>query len=122
MEGHSLIYSIWKEIKASFPDCHVSCCWRSEVDQARCFKEGTSRLRFPLSAHNAMSDGKPYSRAIDLFRMVDGKAVFDRQYYKKIAEYLKSIAKPIEWGGAWTRFADAPHFQLEAMIPQNWKG
>ena len=54
--------------------------------------------------------------AVDIVIFIDGKANWDFDKYKQVAEHIKSKAKelniPIEWGGDWTSFKDGPHFQL----------
>ncbi len=54
--------------------------------------------------------------AVDLAAWVDGTVSWDWKHYYKIAEAVKQAASelkiPIEWGGDWKRFKDAPHWQL----------
>lgn len=54
--------------------------------------------------------------AVDIVIFIDGKANWDFEKYRLVADHIKSKAKelniPIEWGGDWTSFKDGPHFQL----------
>ena len=55
--------------------------------------------------------------AVDICVLVDGKANWDFENYRKIADVFKECAKElgvkITWGGDWTSFRDGPHFQIE---------
>ena len=55
--------------------------------------------------------------AFDIYAYVNGKATWDKKYYKPIADHLKQIAKDkfnvyLEWGGDFRTFQDLPHFQI----------
>lgn len=103
-------------VKPQFPDAHISCAWRGQLDQDRAYLEGKSRLKFPKSKHNRISDGKPASLALDLFRLLpDGKAEFPPGFYFQIAEVVRENKVPIEWGGDWRAkgFTDMPHFEIK---------
>jgi len=54
--------------------------------------------------------------AVDLAAWVDGTISWDWKYYEQIEAAMKQAASelkiPIEWGGDWKRFKDAPHWQL----------
>lgn len=102
------------DILARFPDCHISCAFRGEAEQNQAFKNGKSRLKWPNSKHNVMKDGLPCSEAIDLFQLSDlGTAIFNRDYYKTIFNFIKENQLPIAWGGLWVTFKDNPHFELK---------
>jgi peptidoglycan L-alanyl-D-glutamate endopeptidase CwlK len=55
--------------------------------------------------------------AVDIAVYVDGQITWDFQYYKAVADHVKSVAKElkvdIEWGGDWKSLVDGPHFQLK---------
>ena len=55
--------------------------------------------------------------AVDICVLIDGKANWDFENYRKIADVFKECAKElgvkITWGGDWTSFRDGPHFQIE---------
>lgn len=55
--------------------------------------------------------------AVDICVLVDGKANWDFENYRKVADVFKECAKElntkITWGGDWTSFKDGPHFQIE---------
>jgi hypothetical protein len=118
---NSLLVQWYREIKKDFPDCHISCGWRGEQEQNEAFARGASHRKWPLSKHNAINTaGKPCSRAIDLFQLKDGKALFQYSYYGKIAARLLDWCAPIVWGGDWNNNKikdkedfDSPHFQLD---------
>lgn len=54
--------------------------------------------------------------AIDLAAYVDGAISWEWKHYYLIEKAVKRAASelnvPIEWGGDWTTFKDAPHWQL----------
>lgn len=55
--------------------------------------------------------------AFDIFILIDGKATWDKKYYKPVADHIVKVAKEkfntnLTWGGSWVKFPDAPHFQL----------
>ena len=55
--------------------------------------------------------------AVDICVLIDGKANWDFENYRKVADVFKECAKElgikITWGGDWTSFKDGPHFQIE---------
>ena len=55
--------------------------------------------------------------AVDICVLVNGKANWDFENYRKVADVFKECAKElntkITWGGDWTPFKDGPHFQIE---------
>lgn len=54
--------------------------------------------------------------AVDLCPLPMGKVSWDLQHFQPLAVAMKQAAKelnvPIVWGGDWTSFVDAPHFEL----------
>jgi hypothetical protein len=106
------------KLKPKHPEAHISWSFRDEANQEEAFKEGKTRCRWPNSQHNKLKDGKPYSRALDLFELTKGGvARFQIPWFKAIADELEH-GGPIIWGyqavGKW----DSDHFQLERDIPQ----
>ena len=59
--------------------------------------------------------------AVDVVPMVDGKARWDWPLYRKLAPFIWAAARaenvPLEWGGDWKSFPDAPHWQLPRKKP-----
>lgn len=55
--------------------------------------------------------------AVDICVLIDGKANWDFENYRKVADVFKACAKElgvtITWGGDWVSFKDGPHFQIE---------
>ena len=55
--------------------------------------------------------------AVDICILLDGKANWDFENYRKVADVFKECAielgVKITWGGDWTSFKDGPHFQIE---------
>ena len=55
--------------------------------------------------------------AVDICVLVEGKANWDFENYRKVADIFKECAKElnvkITWGGDWTSLKDGPHFQIE---------
>ena len=113
-EAAPMLKDWFTAVKAAFPSCHISIAFRDAEAQARAVKEGKSKLAFPKSAHNFINaDGKPESRALDLFNLSeDGEAIFAPAYYRKIWEFCQDRKDPIVWGGNFKSFGDSNHFQL----------
>lgn len=59
--------------------------------------------------------------AVDLVPLINGKARWDWPLYRKLAPFIWAAAKaenvPLEWGGDWEKFPDAPHWQLPRKKP-----
>ncbi len=59
--------------------------------------------------------------AVDVVPLVDGKARWDWPLYHKLAPFICAAARaedvPLEWGGDWKSFPDAPHWQLPRKKP-----
>lgn len=105
--------AIFHDIKAEFPDCHISCGFRDRNAQEEVYKLGLSRARWPQSKHNFMRAGKPCSLALDLFQIDDeGEAKFKKSYYLEIAQFLNKLGEDVEWSGDWKNFKEHCHFQI----------
>ena len=59
--------------------------------------------------------------AVDLVPLVEGKARWDWPLYHRLAPVIRTAARaenvPLEWGGDWKSFPDAPHWQLPRKKP-----
>lgn len=59
--------------------------------------------------------------AVDLVPLLDGKARWDWPLYHRLAPFIRAAARaeavPLEWGGDWKSFPDAPHWQLPRKKP-----
>ena len=55
--------------------------------------------------------------AVDICVLLDGKANWDFDNYRIVADVFKDCAAElgvkITWGGEWTTLKDGPHFQIE---------
>lgn len=58
--------------------------------------------------------------AVDIVLFIDGKANWDFEKYRLVADHIKGKAKelniPIVWGGDWVSFKDGPHFELNRSV------
>ena len=56
-------------------------------------------------------------QAVDIYVLIDGKANWDFENYRKVAVVFKACARElgvaITWGGDWVSFRDGVHFQIE---------
>ena len=117
LQAHPILASIYDRVKAKFPDTHIAWTFRDKYYQDLAYRDGRSRVRWPDSKHNAMENGLPRARAIDLFRLrPDLVAAWEISFYRDIWEFIKSSGVPIMWGGEWKKFTDSPHFQLSDDI------
>ena len=117
-EGHDDIQYWFSVVKVAFPTVHTSCVYRGKDAQDALVKEKKSLLKHPHSMHN-----KKPSEAMDLFRLTeDGKAEFRNGFYVQIANFLEDAGAPIDWGGEWRNFPDAPHFQMKTRMVTKIKG
>lgn len=78
--------------------------------QDKYFEEGTSKLKFPKSKHNALP-----SEAIDVCpRPIDWSHI---EGFKQMGAFAKEIAAElgisIRWGGDWDKFKDYVHIELK---------
>ncbi len=59
--------------------------------------------------------------AVDLVPLVDGKPRWDWPLYHRLAPFIRAASRaehvPLEWGGDWKSFPDAPHWQLPRNKP-----
>jgi len=49
--------------------------------------------------------------AVDFNLFVDGKLTWDIEDYRPLGEFWEELSPKNKWGGNWTKFRDAPHFQ-----------
>lgn len=116
-DAHPRLVEWFRLIKANHPDAHLSWTFRDEASQEQAVREGKSKLHFPKSAHNAMRDGKPCARAMDLFQLDQaGKAQFQRPWYVALAKELESRCAPLIWGGHWKSLGDLDHLELDSTV------
>lgn len=90
---------------------------RGQEAQNKAFKEGRSKIKFPLGKHNKMP-----SLAVDIVPYPIDWEDENRFYY--LAGLMMATAKkfdiPLRWGGCWkmdnnfagNKFDDLPHFEL----------
>lgn len=98
-------------------DFTILCGHRTKEEQAQAFKDGTSKLQFPRSKHNAFP-----SRAIDVAPFPINWKNRERFYY--LAGVIMTIAQAkgirLRWGGDFNMDGDKttndkwdlPHFEL----------
>jgi peptidoglycan L-alanyl-D-glutamate endopeptidase CwlK len=93
-------------------DFIVSEGLRSVEQQKKNMAAGVSKTM--NSRHLPSKDG--LARAVDLWAVVGGKVTWDMAAYRRIAAAMQQAATElnvtVEWGGAWKKLVDGPHFQL----------
>jgi hypothetical protein len=108
------IVECFRVIQKGFPNAHISWGFRDQKTQDEFFKDGRSRQRWPESPHNETKDGKPFSRAIDLFEYVPhAPARFLDSWYTRIYEFCMEQQLKMKWGGRFVHLHDANHFYVE---------
>jgi peptidoglycan L-alanyl-D-glutamate endopeptidase CwlK len=100
-----------QRVKPMFKDCHISCGFRSKEEQDKAFRDGKSKAKFPYSPHNHMNGEKQGSRALDLFQLQNGVAVFDEMYFSAI--WMQTEIDGLAWGGHFKTLRDYNHYQLK---------
>lgn len=111
-QAHGRLAEWYRQVKAKYPNVHVSWSYRGPEDQDKAFFDGKSTLRYPDSKHNKMQDQKPCAEALDLFQIdEDGVARFSPAFYAKVAEEFKGM----RWGGTFRSLEDKDHFEIEVV-------
>jgi peptidoglycan LD-endopeptidase CwlK len=82
---------------------------------------GKSSLKDPYDSRHVPKGNPPYSRAVDLCPLVNGKRFpADWSKYPPVVKAMKDAAAklkvPIVWGGDWKTFKDGPHFELDRKV------
>jgi peptidoglycan L-alanyl-D-glutamate endopeptidase CwlK len=91
---------------------------RTAEEQFYLYNKGVSKCDgYNKLSNHQPKEGKEFGEAFDIYAYVDGKATWNHEYYKPIADHIIKVAKEcfnvdLEWGGNWTSFVDLPHFQL----------
>lgn len=131
LDAHPVLREWWARVKARFPDVHLSWTFRDKATQEMFFRMHKTAANWPKSKHNVMKDGKPWSRAFDVFRLVpgtgpDGKpamiATFKLAECREIRDFLTAEQAPIVWGAeqnikvAGMALVDADHFELRRDV------
>lgn len=92
-----------------YADCSILCGHRGKLEQDAAYAKGTSKLRWPESAHNVSP-----SRAVDV---APYPVVWDNvQRFKEFAVVVKEVAARqgvrLRWGGDFESWKDFPHWEL----------
>lgn len=93
-------------IKSNHNEVHCSWVHRGKEDQESAFKSGASRAHFGESKHNLLP-----SEAMDLFQIIEGKAVFDGVFCAKLNKELIEAGYELKWGGTFRKLGDYGHWE-----------
>lgn len=112
---HTDLQAVCNEL-IKYMDFSILCGHRGQTEQNTAFREGTSNLSFPKSAHNSFP-----SHAVDLVPYpVDWSnlARFHQLHgaFVVVAAQLKErgqIKSEFNWGGEWKNFPDYPHYEIK---------
>lgn len=111
------LFEWFKAKKRANPRLHISCASRGFDDQEAAFNSGASKLRWPWSAHNRRKpNGEPESWALDLFEIIDGKAVYSPRTFATLNEENVASGEPLMWGGNFKSLGDACHFEYNPKV------
>lgn len=84
---------------------------RTRARQQHLYAEGASRT---LNSRHLTG------HAVDIAIIIDGKANWDFEKYKEVAEHIKAVAKlndvSLIWGGEWRGLRDGPHYELDRKV------
>ena len=113
---HEDLQKVFNEVIKTV-DCSILEGHRDERTQDKYYKEGKSKVRYPMGRHNS----KP-SRAVDAVPYpIDWK---DRERFHLFGGFVLGVANrmgiTLRWGGDWNgnfrvddnNFDDLPHFEL----------
>ena len=110
------LQKIFNEV-IKYVDCSVLEGYRSKGRQEKLFKEGKTKVHYPLGRHNTNP-----SRAVDITPYPVNWS--DRERQTLFAGFVLGLARgmgiKLRWGGDWNmdfevkdnRFDDFPHFEL----------
>jgi peptidoglycan L-alanyl-D-glutamate endopeptidase CwlK len=115
-----ILIDIFKEaIKQSPYDFGIASGFRTLEEQQKLYAKGrTTSGKIVTNADGIINKSYHQSgNAVDIYAYINGKATWESQYYKPIAEHIMKVAKEkfntnLQWGGNWTKFRDLPHFQI----------
>ena len=112
-QAHPDLGKWFRDLKSRHANVHISWSYRDQESQEKAFSEGTTKLHYPLSAHNHTVQGEPQALALDIFQIDDtGKAVFDPVFCAKVNQESLSLGYQLKWGGQWKSLGDNDHFQI----------
>lgn len=87
---------------------------RSAARQAQLHADGISPV---------LNSKHMVGKAVDIAIMIDGKAMWDLNYYRRFAFYVRRSADElglvVQWGGDWDS-VDGPHFELVEFKGSPW--
>ena len=90
----------------------ITCGPRTIEEQRLLVAKGASKTM--RSRHIPAANG--FSHAVDFACTIKGVLKWDWPLYDRLAKAVLAAAKaekvPVEWGGAWPKFRDGPHYQL----------
>ena len=107
-------------------DCTIVCGQRGEVEQNKCYEDGSSQVKYPFSKHNV----EPLSEAVDAAPYENGGIDWSERQMYHFSGFVQGIARmlydygamshEIRLGADWDRdndvqdqrFKDLPHFEL----------
>ena len=94
---------------------------RSAEEQYKLFKLGASKCDGTDKKSKHQAQGlSPWSKAIDFYAYVNGRANWNKHYLSVIAcSFLQAACELgyiIEWGGLWRSFKDYPHIQISNLM------
>lgn len=105
-QASDLIAEAFYFIKGNHNEVHTSWVHRGKEDQEAAFKSGASRAHFGESKHNSLP-----AEAMDIFQIIDGRAIFDGVFCAKINKELVNAGYVLKWGGSFKKLGDSGHFE-----------
>lgn len=111
---------LWPEIHAAYVQDHpghdalLTCTYRSPAEQALLYAKGRSAPGAIVTNCDGLTVVSKHnhflSLALDFCILIHGKVSWDPADYRWVGALAE--ARGLVWGGAWTRFPDAPHLEL----------
>ncbi len=94
------------DMQKRYPEFHISCAGRGQVDQEAYFQRGATRAHWKHSAHN-------WNAAVDIFCNAGGD-LYDREWFHRVVG--NNVPPWASWYGApGAPFPELPHVEV-----RNW--
>lgn len=109
---HPRLQEAVEKLKEKFPDIGIGECVRTVAEQDALYAKGRTKpgKKVTNAKGSTYSSQHQWGIAVDFFYNKKGEEFSDRDYFRKVGAYAKSIG--LGWGGDWKNPVDMPHLYL----------